>query len=262
MIEAASIYSGRVVHKRLRPRTHAMNYGVFTLLLDVDRIDEVVANVPVLSRNKLNVVSFYDKDFGSGDGKPVGESIRETLQTYGLLSDGQTIQILAYPRVLGYVFNPLTAFFVTEADGTLSTVVYEVSNTFGERMRYVVKAGAAVNGVYKHNCAKKLFVSPFANGAGDYSFRLTMPGDNVRVGILYRDENGPLLKAHFNGARQPLTQKMLLVALFRHPALTWKVISGIHFEALKLWIKGVPLVQGHTSPRFSSVFAPTTTTTE
>ncbi len=247
----ATLYVGRVVHKRMRPKQHALNYGVFSFLLDVDCIEDVSQRSKLFSYNAANVLSIHDNDFGAGDGTSIAESARQTLQEAGLARDGQQVFLLAYPRVWGYAFNPLSVFYVMEHDGALSAVIYEVSNTFGERMRYVMAVGVAHNGVFMHGCDKKLFVSPFADGNGTYSFRLSEPDAQAQVAILYRDGKGPLLKAHFHGVAEHFSDANLLKALLRHPLLSWKVISGIHWEALKLWLKGVPLVKGHTSPKYS-----------
>lgn len=247
-----AIYAGRVVHKRLRPKPHALSYGVFYLLLDLATLDDAAMRLKFFSRNRFNVFSFYDRDHGPGDGTSVLEIARKCLADTGRPHEGRHVRLLTFPRIFGYVFNPLSVFYVYGPDQDLETVIYEVSNTFGERKCYVVAAGReADTGVFAQSCAKTMFVSPFASGFGGYGFRISNPGNDAVVGVHFSDAKGPLIKTHFKGNRHQLTDRELLRLVWRYPLLTLKVMFAIHFEALKLWIKGVPLSQRHVSPRFS-----------
>ncbi|MGQ0457583.1 MAG: DUF1365 domain-containing protein [Hyphomicrobium sp.] len=249
----AAIYAGRVVHKRLRPKQHALDYGVFALLLDVDQIDEAARRCRLFSRNRFNLVSFYDRDHGAGDGATAGEVARRSLQSAGRPHHGRRIRLLTYPRILGYVFNPLSVYFVSAPDGALESLVYEVSNTFGERKSYVLAAGDVRDGgVFAQACAKEMFVSPFASGRGAYGFRVIDPAERALVAVLLSDADGALIKTHFRAAREDLSDRQLLRHVARYPLLTLKVIAAIHYEAMKLWLKGVPLATRHASPRYST----------
>lgn len=253
MLREAAIFSGRVVHKRLRPKLHALDYGVFTFLLDVDAIDGVAKRLRLFSRNRFNLFSFHDRDHGAGDGTSVGDIARQSLVAAGRPVDGRRIQVLTYPRMLGYVFNPLSVFYVTAPDGTLESLVYEVSNTFGERKSYVVAAGESqMGGVYAQSCAKEMFVSPFASGSGGYTFRVTVPDTTALVAVMFSDADGALIKTHFKGDASDMTDGALLRLVLRHRLLTLKVIAAIHYEAFKLWWKGVPLTTRHVSPSYST----------
>ena len=249
--DPAYLYCGQVVHKRVRPRKHALAYDVFSILIDVDRIDEAAARSLILSRNRFNLFSIYDRDFGPGDGIPAAEHARTALRHAGICSDGLKIWLLAYPRMLGYVFNPLSVYFCCGPDDTPVAVIYEVNNTFGERKSYVVRAGESIDGVVRHSCKKELFVSPFAHSAGRYNFHIRGPGPELLVAILLRDEEGAVLKTHFRAKRKTLSTQTLFSQFARYPFATFKVIAGIHIEALRLWLKGVPVVSGHRSPRYS-----------
>lgn len=258
MTAAGRVYTGTVVHKRLRPKPHALRYDVFSLLLDVDGIDDFARRSRIFSRNRVNFVSFYDRDHGPGDGAPIGGHARAVLASRGFDVTGGRILLLAYPRVLGYVFNPISVYYALDRAGVLIAVIYEVNNTFGERKSYVVAAGEAPGGVHAHGCEKELFVSPFAPEAGRYGFRVTFPGERLLVGVTLRDAEGPLIKTHFSATAEPLTDGVLAGRLLRFPLLSLKVIGAIHLEAVKLWLKGVPFVRGHRSPRYSINARPAT----
>lgn len=251
--DQAALFAGHVVHKRLRPKPHALDYRVFSLLVDVDGIDAVSRRLWLLSRNAFNLFSLYDRDHGAGDGQSVGEIARRCLADAGRPSEGRRILLLTYPRLLGYVFNPLSVFYVKAPDGKLETVIYEVSNTFGERKSYVLDAGKRHDGgVYAQSCAKEMYVSPFAAGVGGYAFRVTEPANEAVVAVLLRDTQGALIKTHFRGQRRPLTDAALLRVALSYPLMTLKIIAAIHYEALRLWLKGIPLTTRHTSPKYSS----------
>jgi hypothetical protein len=257
MTSAARFYVGSVVHQRLRPVPHRLIYRVFSLLVDVDRIDDVARHTRFFSRNRFNLVSLHDCDHGAGDGQPIGVAARAALAAAGLTEAGHRIDLLAYPRVLGYVFNPLSVYFCHDAAGRLAALIYEVNNTVGERTSYVVAAGYAENPavpVLAQSCAKAMYVSPFTPADGRYQFRIRPPGDDVLVGVALRDSAGPLLRTHFRGVARSVDGPSVLRLFVGHPLLTAKIVAAIHWEALKLFAKGVPVVRRHVSPRYSVRF--------
>ena len=255
-LDSAALYSGDVVHTRLRPSAHKLRYRVFSLLLDLDRLAETSGRVRLFSHNRFNLFSVHDRDHGNGSATPLAEQIRDVLLWAGMEDAGVRIEMLCYPRVLGYVFNPLTVYFCYGADGALAAVVYEVNNTFGERATYVVAAGENQVGVHAHSCLKAMYVSPFTPKQARYSFHVRPSGAELVVGVAVQDNNGPLLKTHFKGQRAMMSDWRLMRAAIGTPLLTFKVIAAIHYEALKLFLKGVPVVRRHRSPRYA-LHAPT-----
>jgi hypothetical protein len=249
--EAGAVYQGDVVHKRLRPVPHHLSYKVFSLLLDVDRIDEVARTVRIFSRNRPNLVAFYDKDHGRADGACVAQHARHTFVSAGFDVESWKILLLAYPRVLGYAFNPISVYYGFGPSGALEGLIYEVSNTFGERTSYVVAAGRPEGTVFHHGAVKKMYVSPFAEGSGRYGFRVVAPGANLLLGVQYRDREGPLIKTLFRAHRRPLNDGTLLRLLVSLPLMTVKVMAAIHLEALKLWLKGIPLTPRHQTGAYT-----------
>ena len=150
---------------------------------------------------------------------------------------GARIELVCYPRILGFVFNPLSVYFCRDAADALGAVIYEVTNTFGERRTYVIRPDGQVP--ITHSCAKELYVSPFVPMDCIYEFHIAPPDEKVLVRINETDADGLLLVASFAGKRQELSDGALLRALFAYPLMTVKVTAAIHWEALRLWLKGV-----------------------
>ncbi len=246
MIPGAAIYESIVRHQRFKPMGHRLRYGVYSLLIDLDDLDETVRSVPILSRNRFNLVSVHDKDIGPRDGSDMRTWFESTIAQAGASIDGGRIQVLLFPRILGYAFNPITVWFGYDRAGTLRAVAYEVHNTFGQAHTYVAAVPDAVTAgsshtrrLPSHDFDKVFHVSPFFDTAGGYRMTLAPPDQRYSIVIEYHDQDGDLaLTASQIGTRAPLTTWNLLRQFVTKPLLTLKVIGGIHLEAVRLWRKG------------------------
>ena len=242
MTNKSFIYTGRVIHRRFKPKFHEFKYNVFSLFLDLDELSLLDKELSFFSYNSFNLVSFWDKDHGDRDGKSLKNWVLKNLKLKNISYKNVSIKILCYPRIFGYVFNPLSIFFVFDENSKPIAIFYEVKNTFGEQHTYVFKISNNSK-LIKNNCKKKFYVSPFMDLESEYFFRVSIPENNISVVIDQRDKNGKLLFASQDGIRHKLNLKNLLISYFKHPLMTFKVISAIHFEALKLWIKGIKLIK-------------------
>ncbi|AYV44944.1 DUF1365 domain-containing protein [Caulobacter flavus] len=234
----SGLYSGVVVHERGRPRRHRLRYRVFMLLLDLDELDAAGQRLRLFSHNALNLLSYHDRDHAGRQAAPVKPQIEALLAARGLGSPGGRILALCMPRLLGHGFNPLTVYFCHDRDERLAAVVYAVSNTFGERHDYVLPATARDDGLVVQGCDKTFYVSPFLPMDLRYAFAIVPPGQGVRVGVDVHDDEGRVLSASFAGRREPLTDRALLRAALAHPWQVAGVLAAIHWEAVKILLKG------------------------
>lgn len=232
-----ALYSTRVMHRRLVAPYYRFIYRVFYLLVDIDRLDALAARLRWFSYNRFNVLSLRDRDHGDGSG--LRAWAERVLATQGVTLDGGRIRLLAFPRVLGWAFNPISLWYCEHRDGTLRAVIAEVRNTFGERHSYVLASGGAP-WPYEQAIEKdKVFhVSPFFDRVGRYRFTLSAPEARLRVAIHETREGLPILDATLAGERRTLSDAAILGQVLRMPWMAVKVVAGIHWEALKLWLRG------------------------
>ena len=235
------IYNGTVIHKRFKPKIHFFKYKVFSLLIDLSELNNLDKKIGFFSYNKFNLISFFDKDHGDRDGSSVINWVKKNLKENDVNCENIRIKLLCYPRILGYVFNPLSIFYVYDKNDKLISLLYEVKNTFGEQHTYIFKIKE--NNLLQHNCEKKFHVSPFIEMNCSYFFRTLKPADKISIIIDQYQLNEKILYASQDGKRTDFTTSELIKSYLKHPLMTFKVIAAIHFEAFKLWTKGIKFIQ-------------------
>ncbi|MEP6839843.1 MAG: DUF1365 domain-containing protein [Bradyrhizobium sp.] len=241
---AATLYVGDVMHARLKPMGHRFSYRVMSLLIDLDRLEEADRQSLLFGVNRAALYSFSEADHGPRDGSPLRAYVQRCAAERGIdLTDGRVL-LLCYPRLLGYTFNPLSVYFGYRANGELALMIYEVRNTFGDIHPYVlpVQPDQLSDAGVRQQQEKLLYVSPFIEMAMRYYFRVLPPDRQVKLRILETDGDGPLLAATFNGYRRALNTAELLRAFCAMPLMTFKIMAAIHWEAMRLWLKGARLV--------------------
>ena len=243
----STLYVGTVMHQRLRPRRHRLAYRLYSLLLDLDELDQLDARLRLFSRGRFNLFSFRDRDHGDGSTRPLREQIDGLLATAGLAGGGP-IRLLTMPRVLGFAFNPLSVFFCHDPENRLSAVLYEVNNTFGERHSYLLPATPDAHGLVRQSTSKALHVSPFLPMGLHDAFRLAAPDARLALSITCSDADGPLLYAAHHARGEALSDAALARVFCTHPLLTLKVVGGILWEALRLLLKRVPVIDHPGAP--------------
>lgn len=237
----SSVFRGEVVHLRLRPKRHRLSYKVYMLLLDLDELPNLDRCFRFFGYNRWAPIAFHDRDHGSTTGMALRPWVENHLRNSGINPDGGTIRLLCFPRIFGYTFNPISVYFCYRRDGNLDAILYEVCNTYRERHTYVMPVSGNDSVVIQQICQKKLYVSPFIGMEAVYHFVIAPPGETVSILIREDDSEGHLLTASFHGDHSELNARTLARSFGEFPLLTLKVIVAIHWEALKLWLKGVPI---------------------
>lgn len=235
----ASLYVARVSHRRRIAPLYRFVYRLFYLLIDVDRIDDATRGLRLFSHNRVNLLALHDRDHGDGSGGSLRAWAESLLRQRGIELDGGRIRLLCIPRLLGFAFNPISLWYCEHADGTLRAVIAEVRNTFGEKHSYVMASGGAPLAYDQAWDKDKCFhVSPFFDLVGRYRFFVSRPGERLRVVIHESREGVPILDAALAGERRDLRDGTVLRQVLRMPGTTLKVVAAIHWEALKIWLRG------------------------
>jgi len=238
----AAIYTGTLRHRRFEPVLHAFRYPLFMVLLDIDRIDDLMAASPFTSHNRFNWATFDDRDHFGDPGQPLRERVRRDAERHGIdLPDGP-ILLLTHLRYLGYCFNPLSLFYCFDRCRRLRVVLAENNNTFGGRHNYWLRPSDGTSRLFRARADKALYVSPFMDADLIYTFALSDPSDSLSVHMEALQRGTAIFDATLSLERRPWSAPEIRRALARHPLMTAHVIAGIHWEALKLWWKGVPVV--------------------
>lgn len=247
-IAVAQIATGVVRHRRLRPVDNAFEYRTYFLMLPLRRLREQPC--ATLARNRFAMLSFHDRDHGDGRGDAL-DWLDELLRAEGIADADGEVWLQTYPRVLGYVFKPVSFWYCERADGSLAAIVAEVNNTFGERHCYLL-AGEQL--AYGHDLtARKVFhVSPFSQIVGGYRFRFmrsaSPDGERCVARIDHEDADGALLQTSLSGRLTALTPASARAAFFGMPMMSFGVIARIHWQALRVWAKRVPYVKKPAPP--------------
>ncbi len=240
------LYPGSVMHARLRPELHRFRYSFTSWFIDLDELQKLDQMLFGFSYNRPGLFSFYDRDFGPGLDAELKAFIRDVVRKQGL-GAVERVCLLCQPRCLGYIFNSLSTYFCYDRSGQLVATLYEVSNTRHERHLYVIAADE--RRPLRQQASKQMYVSPFMPMDCRYRFRVHPPEHSFSILIRLDDGQGELFQALWRGDRQPLNNKALVEAMF-HPPMTIKTIATIHWQALRLWLKGTPLVGFTPTRRF------------
>jgi uncharacterized protein len=238
---AAQLVHGQVMHARLRPAQHCFVYPVFYVRLNLARLDE--CNSRWFGVDRWRPLSIRRSDYGPRDGSNLEQWMRNLLREHDISADG-AIWLQTFPRVFGYVFNPISLWHCHDSEGQLRAVLAEVNNTFGETHRYLLHVGTSGTAT----AVKLLHVSPFCQVQGHYRFRFRLGARRDSTSIDYHDADGLLIQTVLSGKPMPMTDRALRNALLRYPLLGIGIIARIHWQALRLWCKRVPYFRKPPAP--------------
>jgi DUF1365 family protein len=235
----ACVYRSLVMHQRMQDVAYRFRYRVFSVLVDIDRIPDVARATRFFSHNRWNLFSFHDRDHLPGDAAGLRPWVEDVLSQHGVDGAGLRIRLLCFPRFLGLVFNPLSLWYCERADGSPVAVVAEVRNTFGERHCYLLRPDDDTGAwPMRDDHAKDFHVSPFIGMDARYAFRLSRPDERLAVVIREYREGDLMLVATQTGSRRPFATSTLVRESLRVPFQTLKVLAAIHWQALKIWLRG------------------------
>ncbi|MDX1396031.1 MAG: DUF1365 domain-containing protein [Gemmatimonadota bacterium] len=247
---ASGLYRGTIRHRRFEPVTNRFRYGVFQLLLDLDELPRLDREVRGFTYNRAGPISYHDVDHMGPDDRSTREKLADWLGSVGHELGTGRVLLLTSPRVLGYVFNPVSYFFCLSEDGAPRFTVAEVNNTFGETYCYFLDRQTAAGGEAVKTRTDKVFhVSPFMPIEGlRYEWTLTPPGERLTIHIDEFEDDRKFFDATLALAREPLTSGSLWRAIARYPHLTARTIWLIHWQALRLWLKRAPFYRKPEPP--------------
>lgn len=246
---AGRVYFGEVMHRRLFPVSYRFLYRVFSLLIDIDRLGDLDKASRLFSHNRFNLISFHDRDHGPRDGSSLRAWIDRVLDRFGIDLQGGRVELLCFPRIMGYGFNPLSIWYCRDGDGRLRALLCEVKNTFGEQHGYLLhEHGQPMTWPVRQSRAKCFHVSPFIGMGADYHFRISEPAETLQITIREYENDRLMLAAAQVGEARPFSTPTLARALLGLPLMTVKVMLMIHWQALKIWLKGAPFFRKPTPP--------------
>lgn len=244
----SALYECSVMHHRLAPKVHRFQYEVFYLWLDLDEIDALSDQLSFFKRNRRALFSFFDDDHIVKDGRNVKENVLQILREEKVdTAPIASIRMLTFPRVLGYIFNPVCFYYCFDAGGRPLCALTEVTNTFHEQKPYVIHAPQP-DGLLRLTTPKHFYVSPFFGLELSFDFKLRVPGEHLEIHIDDHDGENRVLLTSLTGKKRELDDSSLLACAVKYPLLTLRVIFLIHWHALRLWLKKLPVHRKAAAP--------------
>lgn len=240
----SALYVGEVMHRRESPLRRAFRYRVVSLLVDLDELAMLDGRFRLLGINRRGIFSFHERDHGDGSGRPLRAWAEAQLARHGL--SAARIELVCFPRILGYAFNPLSIFICRDVMERPVALIHAVRNTFGERHAYVLPVAAPEGRVHDQSCEKAFYVSPFIAARGRYSFRILPPGKRFAIRIVVACGEDRMIALQ-TGRRETLSDRNLAKRLVTHPLMTFKVVLAIHWQALRLVLSGAPYYRREAS---------------
>jgi hypothetical protein len=235
----SSFFSNFVSHQRIIPLKNAFKYNVTSMLIEYKEINYLNKNIKFFSYNKFNIFSFYEVDHGYRDGRTLKEFVKDILKKNIIKYNNLSFKILCFPRIFGYVFNPLSIIFCYDSNNLIA-ILYEVKNTSNEQHTYCFASNNhALKSEYKHSCKKIFYVSPFIEMNTYYKFITKIPCEKLFILIeQFNQKNQKILVASQIGKKINFSSATIIKSFIKNPLMTIKVIMAIHYQAFKIMIKG------------------------
>ncbi len=243
MAELAQFYAGRVTHLRHSPFRYRFSYRIWMLAVALDDLDKLAAHSRLFAHNRFALLSIHDRDHGFRDSRPLREFVEDALARENLAEYGARILFVTLPRLLGYAFNPISFYYCYNAERKLGAVVHQVKNTFGDQVAYVMAVHDSTK--IRQSAPKRMHVSPFFDMQGGYRFALNAPAEKLTVSIQYGTAAEKRMTATMSLFARPWRDGAVLRLLLEMPLVPLKVISAIHWQAIKLFLKGAKF---HSAP--------------
>lgn len=249
------IYKVEVAHQRLAPKKHGFQYGLFMFLLDLDEAEKINKNLKLIAVNKRSLYSFYDEDHLQHSQLPTREKLEAFITSHGVTEQIGEIKLVTNLRFFGYVFNPISIYFVHDKAGAPLLAVAEVGNTFLERKPYLLpthKDERTGKTTYRLTTPKNFYVSPFSRVDDTFEFVCSSPEQTLELRINTQSGGQTTLASSLLGERLDLTDRNVIACTLRYPFVTLGIIGFIHFHALLLWFKKVPYFRKEISAHMQS----------